>query len=260
MNTRHKILIVDDNVEFCDNVSRILTLKGYEASHVCDGFKALDAIANSAFDLVLMDIKMPVMNGVETFKKLKQIAPQTPVIMITAYAVEELIREALQEGAFGVFHKPLDFEELFASIENLLPNGALMLIVDDEQMIRLHLREALVKKGFRVEVAEDGKTALQKVRENNFGIILLDMKLPVMNGLETYLGIRTIRSDAVVILITGYLHEMDDYTQQTLEQGAYICLEKPLELDRLLGLLNEIVESRSEGGESDGKTISNTSC
>ena len=97
MKTHNNILIVDDNVEFCDNVSRILALKGYAATGVSDGFKALEAVENSDFDLVLMDIKMPLMNGVETFKKLKQIAPQTPVIMITAYAVEDLIGEALRE-------------------------------------------------------------------------------------------------------------------------------------------------------------------
>ncbi len=244
MKTRHKILIVDDNVEFCDNVSRILTVKGYDATGVSDGFNALEAVENSVFDLVLMDIKMPVMNGVETFKKLKQIAPQIPVIMITAYAVEDLIREALREGALGVFHKPLDFERLFASIEKTLPDGALMLVVDDEQMTRLHLRETLMKKGFRVEVAEDGETAVQKVRENNFDIILLDMKLPVMNGLETYLAIRDIHNDAMVILITGYLDEIGNLAQQTLEKGAYTCLEKPVDMGRLLALFNEMRSER----------------
>ncbi len=73
-------------------------------------------------------------NGVETFKKLKQIAPQPPVIMITVYAVEDLIREALREGVFGVYHKPLNFEGLFTNIDKALPDGALILIVDDEQM------------------------------------------------------------------------------------------------------------------------------
>ncbi len=246
MKTHNKILIVDDNVEFCDNVRRILTFKGYETTGVFDGFTALEAVEKDDFDLVLMDIKMPVMNGVETFKKLKQLAPQTPVIMITAYAVEDLIREALQEGAFAVFHKPLDFEGLFASIDKVLPDGALILIVDDEQMIRLHLRETLVKNGFRVEVAEDGETALQKVRNNNFDIILLDMKLPAMNGLETYLAIRDIRNDAMVILITGYLDEIGNLARQSVEKGVYTCLEKPLDLDRLLALVNEIMASRSE--------------
>jgi len=248
MKTRHSILIVDDNVEFCDNVSRILTFKGYETTGVSDGFKALEAVENDAFDLVLMDIKMPVMNGVETFKKLKHIAPQTPVIMLTAYAVEDLIREALREGAFGVFYKPLDFEGLFANIEKALPDGALMLVVDDEPMVRLHLRETLLAKGFRVEVAEDGETALQKVGQNNFDIILLDLKLPVMNGLETYLAIRAIRADAVVILMTGYLPEMGEVAQQALERGAYTCLEKPLDMDRLLALVHEIMDSSTCGG------------
>jgi DNA-binding NtrC family response regulator len=64
-----------------------------------------------------MDIKMPLMDGVETYKRIKAIHPEVAVIMMTAYAVEDLVAEALKEGARGVIYKPLDFERTVGLIE-----------------------------------------------------------------------------------------------------------------------------------------------
>ncbi len=95
MQEKSRILVVDDNEQFCQNVSDILEMKGYKVMTASDGFKALEMIKRNGLDLVLMDIKMPVMDGVETFKKVKEMAPDIPVIMVTAFAVEDLITEAL---------------------------------------------------------------------------------------------------------------------------------------------------------------------
>ena len=119
-----KILVVDDDKEFSRNVRDILKLKDHEVATAYDGFKALELVKENGFDLVLMDVRMPGMDGVEAFKKIKETSPDTPVIMVTAYAVEDLIREALQEGAFGCLRKPLDFDKLFELIENAIPNEA----------------------------------------------------------------------------------------------------------------------------------------
>ncbi len=118
MAEKRKILFVDDDKEFCLNVKDILEMENYEVSTACDGLKSLGLLKQGGFDLVLMDVNMPVMNGVETFKKMKEIMPDTPVIIVTAYAVEDLLQEALQEGAFGTLRKPLDFDKLFGLIEN----------------------------------------------------------------------------------------------------------------------------------------------
>lgn len=241
MGTKEKILITDDNIEFCSNVKDILELEGFEADSVHNGIDAIKAIQKESYGLVLMDIKMPVMNGVETFKKIKLIAPETPVIMMTAYAVEDLIKEALNEGAFGAFYKPVDFKKLLASINDARQNGALIMVVDDDLELSSNISNILTEKRFRVKTAEDGETAVQISREKNIDVILLDIKLPVMNGLETYMAIREIRPDAVVILMTGYFQEMEDIVQQTLKKGAYVCLEKPLDIGYLLKVIQDSI-------------------
>lgn len=247
MSEKSKILVVDDNEEFCQNVTDILELKGYEVMSAYDGFKALELVKRDGFDLVLMDVRMPVMDGVETFKKMEEIAPDTPVIMVSAFAVEDLIREALRGGAFGSLSKPLDFDQLFKLIERALPNGELILVADDDENLCASLKDVLSDKGYRVCVAYDGNMAVQKARKSNFDIILLDMKLPALNGLETYLSIRDFRPNVVVIIISGYPEEMDKLIQQALQKHAYTCLEKPINMDELVSLLEQIREQKNKG-------------
>ena len=247
MSEKFKVLVVDDNEEFCQNVKDILVeLKDYAVATAYDGFKALELVKQNHFDLVLMDVKMPVMDGVETFKKIKEIAPKTPVIMVTAYAIEDLIREALQEGAFGFLRKPLDFDRLFELMGKAIPDGALILVVDDDEDLCSNIKDVLGDKGYRVSVAYDGDKAIQKAREHNFDIVLIDMKLPPVNGLETYLSIKDIRPNAVAIVITGYPKDMHDLVQQALEGDAYTCLEKPINMEELLSLLEKIEEQKAK--------------
>jgi DNA-binding NtrC family response regulator len=244
MPDKLNILIVDDNEEFCRNVKDIMELKDIHVETANDGFQALELVEQKGFDAVLMDIKMPVMDGVETFKKMKRIIPDVPVIMVTAYAVEDLIREALREGAFGCLSKPLDFEALFTVIEDTRHKGGLLLLVDDDRELTGNMTDILSKKGYRVSVAYDGNMAIEKARQNDFDVVLIDMKLPPLNGLETYLQIRNIRPNAVVIIITGYMHELGDLAKQAVEKSAYTCLEKPIDMDALLKLLERIRQNR----------------
>ena len=247
MSGKFKVLVVDDNKEFCQNIVDILELKGYEALAAYDGYKALELVKEDGFDLVLMDIRMPAMDGVATFKKLKEIAPDTPVIMVTAYAVEDLIREALKEGAFASLKKPLDFDELFDLIEQVINNGAMILIVDDDKNLCTNMQDVLEDKGYRVVVAHDGNMAIEQTQKNNFDIMLLDLKLPVLNGLETYLSIRDFRPNVVAIMITGYRQEMSELAQRALKESAYTCLEKPIDMDKLVELLERIREQKAKG-------------
>jgi DNA-binding NtrC family response regulator len=244
MSKKLRILVVDDNPEFCQNLADILETEGCEVATAYDGFKALESVKQNGFDLVFIDIKMPVMNGVETFKKMKEIAPGTPVIMMSAYAVEDLIKEALQEQAFGFLKKPVDFEKLYKLIEQATAKGGLILVVDDDHEFCANINNILTDKGYRVSTAHDGNMAVEKVWENNFDIILLDMKLPPLNGLETYLAIREIRSKVAVIVVTGYLQEMGDLVQKALQESAYVCMEKPVDMDKLISVLDKIREQK----------------
>ena len=247
MSDKLKVLVVDDNEEFCRNVTDILELKGYEVVSAYDGFKGLETVKENGFDMVLLDVKMPVMDGVETYRRLKEIAPNTPVIMVTAFAVEDLIREALAQGAYGSLKKPLDFDHLLELIKQATAKGTMILIADDDENLCANMQEVLSDKGFQVSVAYDGNMAVERAKENNFDIMLLDMKLPALNGLETYLAIREFRPNVVAIVITGYRQETNELVQRALQESVYTCLEKPIDMDRLVSLLAQIKAQKNSG-------------
>ena len=114
------ILIVDDNISLSRTTTLILKRKGYAVATAQDGLEAIAMVEESPFDIIFMDIKMPLMDGVEAHRKIKQIRPEAVVMMMTAYSVEEQIQQALQEGAYGVLYKPLDMYEVLSFIERIL--------------------------------------------------------------------------------------------------------------------------------------------
>lgn len=247
MTETRRIMVVDDNREFLQNVTDILELRDFEVSGAEDGPAALELAGRDQFDLVLLDVKMPVMDGLEVFRRLRDIAPGTPVIMATAFAVEGLIRSALREGAFGALNKPLDFDRLFELIDQATGSGLMVLVVDDDEQLCANLADVISERGYRVDIANDGDRAVELAREESLDIMLIDLKLPTRNGLETYLAIREFRPTMVAIIITGHLAEMAQLAQRATEHNAYACLEKPLDIDRLLSMLESIERQKRDG-------------
>ncbi len=246
MEDRASILIVDDNLSLCKTMSFVLERKGYGVTTARDGPSAIEKIQESAFDIIFMDIKMPVMDGVETYKKIKNIRPEAVVIMMTAYAVEDLVQEALQEGAFGVIYKPLDIEKVVTLIESAREEkeGALILVVDEDPGICITLKNILTKRGFDVATASSGEEALIMAHKEAPNIIFIDLKLPTINGLETYLAIKELNPEAVAVMLTAYRQEMSDLVEQALQNQVYTCLYKPLDMEEVLRLVDEIRERK----------------
>ena len=227
-------------------MSLVLKRKGYEVSIANDGFEAIDTVKEEFFDIIFMDIKMPVLNGVETYKKIKEIKEKIIIIMMTAYAVEDLIQDALKEGAYGVIYKPLDFEKILSLIEESkdTKQGGLILIVDDDPGTCKTLENVLTKKGYDVVISNTGEDAITKAKEKIFDIIFIDMKLPTLNGLETYLELKKINPKLIAIVITAYHQEMDDLVQEAMNNSAYTCLTKPINIEDMLVLINEILTKK----------------
>jgi len=249
MEEKTSILIVDDNVSIHQSMSFILEGKGYAVTTAQDGPEAIEKIKETPFSIVFMDIKMPLMNGVETYRRIKEFRPEIAVVMMTAYAVEDLVAEALEEGAFGVIYKPLDMEEVIAIIEQArdAQRGAFILVVDDDPDICTTLKNVLLEKGNNVSIAHTGEEAVAMAKNEAYDIIFIDMQLPTINGLETYLAIRAIRPEVVAVMITAYRQEMADLVQEALNNDAYACLYKPFEMEELLRLVDEILKGKQKG-------------
>jgi len=117
MKPKLKILVVDDDVEFSDSLKDLLGLQGYNTKAIYSGYKALEKLKKEKFDIVLMDIKMPGMNGVEAFREIKKINCRLTVILMTGFSFEDLTEDAFKEGAFAVLYKPLDIPKLLQHLD-----------------------------------------------------------------------------------------------------------------------------------------------
>ncbi len=102
MGKRVSVLSVDDDLNLSKTMSLILGRKGYAVTTARDGLEALERVKKKPFDMIFMDVRLPRMDGVEAYRRIKKIRPEAVVVMMTAYAVEDLVQEALSEGAYGV--------------------------------------------------------------------------------------------------------------------------------------------------------------
>jgi DNA-binding NtrC family response regulator len=231
------VLVVDDLKSIRLTLGGMLEDEGCNVVLAENGYQAIEAAKQTPFDLVFMDIKMPGINGVQTFRELKKINPEAVVIMMTAYSVEDLIREALEEGAYAVVYKPFDVDKIVSIIESALQK-TLILIVDESFTDRENLKTILEERGYSVATAGSGGEALARVREKRFDIIFLDVKLPDIDGVEFFERVKTIDPEVAVIMMTGYSET--ELMQKVISHGAYTCIYKPFNVDRVVGLVGEL--------------------
>ncbi len=245
MVTKRKVLIVDDNIDFLENIIEIIESNGYEAVRAHDGFKALDTVEKNGIDLVLMDVRMPGIDGIETFKKLKQVSPEIPVIMMTAQTENDRIREALRGGANGALEKPLDIEKLTCSMKKAIPNGARIMVVDGNKETSANIMDVLRKNKYRGIAVYDSNAAIQMAREIKFDIIILDMKLQCVDGLNVCNAICDIRPEVIIFTIAENREERETVVEQSLQCKVHTCLEKPLNINHMLRIIQDVLKDKS---------------
>jgi CheY-like chemotaxis protein len=113
------VLIVDDDRDHAESVADILEMRGYAIDIAGSGEAGVAKFGEGGFDVVLMDVKMPGMNGVEAFFAIREIKPDAQVLMMTGFSVEELVERAMANGAIGTLRKPLAIPQLLQTFESL---------------------------------------------------------------------------------------------------------------------------------------------
>jgi len=237
MQEKARVLVVDDQIGMLETFTDILEDKGFNVVTAEDGFVAIEKAKEQSFDLIFMDIKMPGINGVQTYREIKKINPNIAVIMMTAYSVEDLVEEAIEEGAYTVVYKPFDMDKVIQTIEKVL-DTALILVVDDRLDDRETFKDALECKGYSVTTAKDGYEAIELVKEGSFDIIFIDVKMPGVDGVKTFEEIHKIKPEIPVIMVTGYSAE--ELVRDAIDKGAYACIHKPLDMDVVLKMVEEL--------------------
>ncbi len=233
------IFIVDDDRDFAESLGEILTAAGHRVELSFDGESAVHIFRRENFDITFMDVKLPGMNGVESFFEIRKINPGARVVMMTAYSVEQILTQAIEHGALGVLRKPFDTTRLLRMLEDVQPDGVI-LMADDDPDFADSLRQLFSDRGYKVLVSTNGGEAVAKVLADGIDILVLDLKLPVLSGLEVYLELRRRNRSLPTIIVTGYAEEEAGAMDQLRTMSVAGFLIKPFDPQKMLDIIRSI--------------------
>ena len=225
-----KILIIDDDINFLDLIDRRLSKEGYLVFTANNGKSGLIKANKLVPDIIILDIVMPDMDGWTVYKKLKRtpLLAQIPVIIVTIGDYEKMAKDF---GVVDFLAKPIKWKTLnvILSKYKIIGKSKHILVIDDDSATRIILRKMLVKDGWRVDEAENGKVALDRIKKEKPELILLDLLMPVMDGFKFLKVIKGKDSliDIPIIVITSKDLTADDYSYLTanvdrvIQKGDY---------------------------------------
>lgn len=241
----HDILVVDDEVDTCRNLSDILTDLGYRVDVAHDGPSALELVKRKSYDVALLDLKMPGMDGITLYREIKKLNAGTVAIVVTAYAGGGTAEEALGAGAWQVLAKPVDFGKLLGFVDEAV-GQPLVMVVDDDPDLCANLWDLLRDRGYRCCIAHDEDQAAARLKQRVYRVALIDLRLPRGDGSSVFRLVREANPQARTILITGHRQETEEMIERMLNEGADAVCYKPFDVRRLLEMLQQLAEKQGK--------------
>ncbi len=230
MNAK-RILVVDDEKNVRITLAANLELAGYVVVEAKDGVEAVEAARAAEFDLVVMDIRMPRMDGVEALRAIRKERPGLQVLLVTGFAVESLLKEGVRGGAFTVVQKPVEIEALLSLVASAMTHP-LVLVVDDSPGFSAALLATLEGAGVRAVAVNDGVAALRAVEQGGVDVCVLDLLMPGLSGADVCARLPAETAGLSVIAVTGSDNAV--LIRSALENGASQLLRKPFSADEIL--------------------------
>lgn len=236
-----KVLIVDDDKAVRDFLRRFVSLLGVEVFEAKDGFSAVEMAAGEDYDLYFLDVRMPGIDGLETFRRIRKLHPSARIVMITGYAVEDTLMQAQKEGSSGIIRKPFNMGELKYAVDSLVQEKSRglmrVLAIDDDEAIIDFFVKFLKDRDIDCSVARNKLEALKAAQEKEFDLIFLDLVFDKDSGLEIYEGIKELYPDASIVLMSGHHRQLDELGGKIDLLG---CLSKPFDIDNVISLIKSV--------------------
>ncbi len=231
MDSNPKVLVVDDDPNLTELLVDTLEVIGYEATPALSAVEALRMLAETNFNLVITDISMPGMTGIELLQKIKQDSADMPVMLITGVGTDELKQEAFESGADGFLSKPFRIGMIESEIGKLLRGiqRRRVLLVDDQPDFLNSSKERLEADNNIVYAAENYTDALKLLKTKEFDLVITDLRLPDGNGIELYRRAKRLHPDLPVILVTAYI--TPEVLGEIKQSGITRFMPKPIDFE-----------------------------
>jgi two-component system NtrC family sensor kinase len=248
MDTR-TVLIVDDDKLIREQLRKGLKREFFEVFLAADGKTALETVTQEEIGIVILDIKLPDIDGLEVLTKIKEKRPDCEVVVITGWGTRDIAIQSLRRGAIDYIEKPIETDELSAALgraqEKLAEREELqyknrLLVIDDEEEIVKRLKDFLDKEGYEVAYAINGKEGLNIVENSKVDVIITDIRMDDMDGIEVLRRAKRLYRDIEGIVVTGFKEQ--ELAIRSLRAGAIDYITKPVNLDELLFAVRRAVE------------------
>lgn len=236
-----KVLIVDDEKIVRDFFKRLLALLGLDVFDAEDGFKAVELVKKEKFDLFFVDVRMPGMDGLETYREIRKIVPSAQVVMITGYAVEETLEQAQKEGAIKAIRKPFDISQIKEVIDRAGKEKAKeplnILVIDDDKAVCDFFSNFLNELKLTYKISRNKDEAVAEMKKEKFDLVFLDLVLKDISGLEVYKEIKGLFPKVEVVLITGHPQKAEEIKDKIDIAG---CLYKPFAIESIIDCIEKL--------------------
>jgi DNA-binding NtrC family response regulator len=220
-----RVLVVDDEQAMRLTVQANLELAGWEVVVAENANRALEAVQRERFDVVLSDIRMPGMSGIELFRQMRELQPSVPVILMTAFTVESLLDEAMGEGVFTVLPKPFDPDQLVAILERALKRQVVLLI-DGDRADAEGAREALAGLGLTAQAVFDEQSSLEVVSKGAVDVCIIELGMASAGTPPLISRIRAV--DPSVSFIALFTQHAPELMRTVAWSGSVNWLRKPV--------------------------------
>ncbi len=231
------VLLVEDNVDNQAVALGILSGAGHRVVVVNEGRRAIEAAHGERFDLVLMDVHMAEMDGIEATAHLRsdealQQRSRTPIIAVTAHATDAIRQRCLRAGMDDFTTKPITRERLLALVERWVRATPVVVVVDDDLDTRTFMRELLARAGAEVVLAASADDAQRAVAEHAVDLVITDVEMPGRDGLALTRDLRLAGFAAPILAVTG--NAGAKVGESIAEAGCTAWLSKPVRKEALL--------------------------
>ncbi len=230
------VLVVDDHQGMLQSLGDILQEEGYQVSLASSGVAAIEACQKQTFNIILMDVRMPGIDGLETLRRIKDYVKGTLVLLMSAYSLEAVKQQAIQEGAVAFLQKPIDVEVVIKLIQKV-EYPSILLVIENEQE-RQVLANYLNHHNYRAHATGVSAEVIELAQQISFSIIITDTSITAGEGLEMYKALTRITPTTLFILLDKSENSFTGINTKSIQENTP-ALDKPLDIDRLLSVLEK---------------------
>ncbi|TAL11565.1 MAG: response regulator [Nitrospirae bacterium] len=235
------ILVINNERLLCNLLQEVLRSRGYDVYAAHSGRDGIEVFRQRRPQITLLDLHLPDIDGIEVLKKIRKISQDAAVAILADATSNKQQWEAQKLGVTDFLTKGLSTGDLIHAVEDslrkraVLPspshNGHTILVVDDEKPICELLTEYLSGRGYRVCAVQDGPAALAFVDQKHPQLIILDLHLPGMHGVDVFRTLREKKYGGGVMMLTGSRDEK--LLNAALALGPIDIIGKPFDLERV---------------------------